>query len=147
WVMVSPNLASLAATGDGFVQIAADRWMSRRDVQRTVLHEIDGHVLPRLAGERAALGIFGVGTAWGSGDQEGRALALERRMGFLEPGRRRELALRHVAARSVEAGADFTSTARFLLDQGAPLEDALRIAARVHRGGGLGREAVYLPAL
>jgi hypothetical protein len=24
--------------------------------------------------------------------------------------------------------------------------DALRITARVHRGGGLGREAVYLPA-
>jgi hypothetical protein len=47
----------------------------------------------------------------------------------------------------VEARADFVDTARLLLDRGADLDDALRIAARVHRGGGLGREAVYLPAL
>src|SRR5689334_5211195 len=80
-VMVSPNLASLAATGDGFVQIVADRRMSRRDVERTVLHEIEGHVMPRLAGQRAAIGIFGLGTAHGSDDQEGRALALERTRG------------------------------------------------------------------
>ena len=39
------------------------------------------------------------------------------------------------------------TTTRLLLDRGAPLADALRIAARVHRGGGLAREAVYLPAL
>jgi hypothetical protein len=146
-VLVSPNLASLAATGDGFVQIVADRGMSRQDVERTVLHEIEGHVLPRLAGARAALGIFGIGTARGSDDQEGRALFMERKMGFLDHGRRSELARRHIAARAVEASADFSSTARLLLDRGAALADALRVAARAHRGGGLGREAVYLPAL
>lgn len=146
-VMVSQNLASLAATGDGFVQVAAGRPMSRRDVERTVLHEIQGHVLPRLAGARAPIGIFGLGTARGSDDQEGRALSLERRRGFFDQGRRREIALRHAAARAVEQRSDFPCTVRLLLDRGAPLRDALRITARVHRGGGLGREAVYLPAL
>jgi hypothetical protein len=146
-VLISANLASLAATGDGFVQIVAARSMSRRDVERTVLHEIEGHVLPRLAGAQASIGIFGIGTARGSDDQEGRALALEREKGFLDHGRRVELALRHVAARAVEASADFPSTVRLLLDRGAALADALRLAARVHRGGGLAREAVYLPAL
>lgn len=146
-VLVSRNLASLAATGEGFVQIVAERVLSRTDVERTVLHEIEGHVLPRQASITAPIGIFALGTARGSDDQEGRALSRERAAGFLDHGRRREIALRHEAARSVAARADFVATARLLLDHGAPLADALRIAARVHRGGGLGREAVYLPAL
>jgi hypothetical protein len=146
-VLVSRNLASLAATGEGFVQIVAERALSPRDVERTVLHEIEGHVLPRHVSNSAAIGIFALGTARGSDDQEGRALARERAAGFLDHGRRREIALRHQAARSVGAGADFVATTRLLLDHGAVLADALRIAARVHRGGGLAREVVYLPAL
>jgi hypothetical protein len=146
-VVVRDNLASLAATGDGFVQVVAGRRLTQRDVERTVLHEMAGHVEPRVVASSARLGIFSVGTARGSDDQEGRALALERAAGFLDHGRRREIALRHVAARSIEGRADFVGTARLLLDRGAPLDVALRIAARAHRGGGLGREAVYLPAL
>jgi hypothetical protein len=146
-VVVKQNLASLAATGDGFVQIIAGRLLSQRDVERTVLHEIEGHAEPRVAAGNVALGIFALGTARGADDQEGRALHLERLHGFLDHGRRRELALRHVAARSVEARADFADTVRLLTRHGAPLEAALRVAARVHRGGGLGREAVYVPAL
>lgn len=145
-VVVNANLASLAATGDRTVHVAAGRQMSPRDVERTVLHEIEGHVLPRLRGERAELGIFAVGTAWGSDDQEGRAIAIERSNGYLDHARRRELALRHGAAREVEKGSDFTSTTKTLLGEGAPLGAALRIAARAHRGGGLARECVYLPA-
>jgi len=146
-VIVRRDIASLAATGDGFVQVIADRGLSRQDVERTVMHEIEGHVIPRLASARAPLGIFALGTAFGSDDQEGRALALERERGFLEQGRRREIALRHTAARAVESGLDFPTTARLLETHGAPISDALRIAARVHRGGGLAREVVYLPAL
>jgi hypothetical protein len=146
-VIVKDNLASLAATGDGFVQVVKGRPLSRRDVERTVLHEIAGHVEPRVVASSARLGIFAVGTARGADDQEGRALCLERAAGFLDRGRRREIALRHLAARAVEAQADFVTTARLLRGRGAPLDVALRIAARAHRGGGLGREAVYLPAL
>ncbi len=146
-VVVKENLASLAATGDGFVQVVAGRMLTRRDVERTVLHEIVGHVEPGLRAASTGLGIFAIGTAHGSDDQEGRALALERSGGFLDLGRRREIALRHVAARSLEARADLVETVRLLLGRGAPLDTALRIAARAHRGGGLGREVVYLPAL
>ncbi len=91
--------------------------------------------------------LFDLGSAFGSDDQEGRALLIEERAALLSLGRRRELALRHLAARSVEARASFVDTARLLIGRGAGLEDALRIAARAHRGGGLGREAAYLPAL
>lgn len=142
------EIAPLAATGDGTIQVAARRRLRPEDVERTVLHEIEGHAAPAARGASMPLGIFAFGTARGSDDQEGRALWLERAAGFLGASRRRELGLRHVAARSVERGADFVETARLVLASGAPgVGDALRIAARVHRGGGLGREAVYLPAL
>ena len=146
-VVVLRDLASIAATGEGVIQVVAGRPLSTRDVERTVLHEIEGHAIPRARGAVAPLGLFAVGTARGGDDQEGRALHLERAAGFLDGPRRRELALRHVAARAVERAADFVETARLLLAHGPPIGDALRIAARAHRGGGLGREAVYLPAL
>ncbi|MDC0747119.1 tyrosine/phenylalanine carboxypeptidase domain-containing protein [Polyangium mundeleinium] len=146
-VVVVRDLSSLAATGEGVVQVAAGRAMTRADVERTVLHEIEGHVLPRCRAAGMSLGIFVIGTQNGADDQEGRALWLERRAGALVGGRRYELAFRHVAARKLEAGADFVEAARLLLSYGASLPDALRITARVYRGGGLGREVVYLPAL
>lgn len=146
-VVIVRDLAPLAATGDGFVQVAAGRSITVRDVARTVLHEIEGHAAPSQRAKALSLSIFAVGTAWGSDDQEGRALALERRAGFLDAGRRRELALRHLAARAVEQGADIAEAARLVVDLGADVPVALRIAARVCRGGGLAREAVYMPAL
>jgi hypothetical protein len=88
-----------------------------------------------------------VGTAGGADDQEGRALAIEAAAGFLDAARRRELALRHLAGRSVEQGAELPDTVRLLLGRGVSVSVAVRIAARVHRGGGLAREVVYLPAL
>lgn len=145
-VLVLHDLAPLAATGEGVIQIAAKKSLSARDVERTVLHEIEGHAAPSERARLSPLSIFAAGTANGSDDQEGRALSLERAAGFLDGGRRRELALRHKAARSVEAGASVVDSVRLLLDFGAPIPDALRIAARVHRGGGLAREAVYIPA-
>ncbi|MCC6556072.1 MAG: DUF1704 domain-containing protein [Polyangiaceae bacterium] len=142
------DIAPLAAIGDGVIQVAAGRMVTREDVERTVLHEIEGHAAPAARAARLRPGIFAFATARGSDDQEGRALGIERAAGFLVGARRRELSLRHVAARSVEGGADFVETARLVLARGAPgVRDALRIAARVHRGGGLGREVVYLPAL
>jgi hypothetical protein len=145
-VIVARDSSALAATGDAFVQIAAGRMMTIADVERTVLHEIEGHVLPRCHANAQRLGIFALGTQFGVDDQEGRALCIERHAGHLEIVRRRELAFRHTAARLLEEDADFVEAARALLHLGAQLSDALRITARVFRGGGLGREIVYVPA-
>ena len=145
-VMVARSLAPLAAIGDGVVQIAPSRVVHHEDVERTVLHEIDGHALPALRAEQAPIALFALGTARGSDTQEGWALVLEERAGFLGPRRRRELALRHVAARSAHSGRSFAVAVEDLLGFEAPLPVALRICARAFRGGGLGREASYLPA-
>jgi len=145
-VLVSDRLSALAATGSGVILVAKGRRLRHEDVERTVLHELEGHALPRERGLSRALGLFHIGTAGGSDDQEGRALGLEKTHGFLRGARRVELARRHRACRSVEAGADFGATVRGLTDVETPLGVALRIAARAHRGGGLGREVVYLPS-
>ncbi|MBI4955846.1 MAG: DUF1704 domain-containing protein [Myxococcales bacterium] len=145
-VVAVEGLAALAATGPGVVFVERGRWLSRRATERTVVHELRGHVAPRERALAAPLGLFGCGTARGSDDQEGRALALEQAAGWLDAVRRSELALRHRAARHMEEGATFVDTVQRLAGTGAPLAARLRVAARAHRGGGLGRERVYLPA-
>lgn len=145
-VVVQPGLASLAAMAEDVVVIAEGRKVRPSDAARTVLHEIEAHALPRLRANDERLGIFVFGTAGGLDDQEGRALVLERQAGFFRPSRLRELGFRHLAASATLEGASFVEVVRMLRERSAPLRTAVRIAARVQRGGGLAREIVYLPA-
>ncbi len=136
-VLAVHDLASLAATGREVILVAKGVDMRTDDIERTVLHEIEGHALPRSR----ARGLFDVSSARGSDDQEGRAIALEEDAGMLGAGRKRELSRRHIAAMTVRAGADFVQTVRTL---DTDVASAIRIAARAHRGGGLAREVAYL---
>ncbi|MEB2312744.1 MAG: DUF1704 domain-containing protein [Sorangiineae bacterium] len=146
-VEVSRELASLAATGADVVLVRAGARLGPRAVRRIVLHEVVGHAEPRHRARSAPLGLFRFGAAGGADDEEGRALLLERRAELLDAGRRAELGRRHLAALSVREGASFSETVELLRARGAPLTPALALSARVHRGGGLARELVYLPAL
>jgi Domain of unknown function (DUF1704) len=141
------NQAAAASVGDGFVGVRAGLWHSRDTVTRIVLHEIEGHVRPRVLAQREALGLFRVGAAKSSDDEEGRALLLERGAGVLEGARRRELARRHLAARAVRSGASFQEIVKQLLGLGQDITSAVEAACRALRGGGLAREYVYLVSL
>lgn len=146
------GMASLAATGDGIVVVAAHRRLSHRAAERTALHEVHGHVLPRVRAARQSLSIFSIGTARGIDEQEGLALLLEERAGYLRGARARELGARHSCVMAMRSGASFVEAMKLLReDLGLDLEMALRVAERAYRGGdgvhaGLGREVVYLPA-
>lgn len=150
-VVVHPALMALAATGERQILVAAGRPVGRADVERTVMHEIEGHALPRVNARRH-MPLLQFGTARGVDDQEGVALQLEARHGFHGAARRRELAGRHLAALSMRDGASFHDTVVALTTRwGFDAEQALRIAIRAFRGGrgdgpGLGRERVYLEA-
>lgn len=146
-VVVVRGIAPLAAAGDGVVQIAAGRRIGVEDVERTVAHEIEGHLVPACTAAGHPLGIFAIGTRHGSDDQEGRALLVERRLGHLGPLRRRTLALRHVAARAARARRAFAAVVEEVHAAGAFPREAVRLAARAVRGSNLGRESVYLPAM
>ena len=149
-VLVSPSLAPLAATGQRVVLVAAGRTVARVDVERTVLHELEGHVRPRVRASILSPGLFAVGSARGADDQEGLALLYEERHGFLVGARRRELALRHRAVLAMDDGATFVETVQALVSRDhAPLGRAVAAASRAFRGSagetaGLGRERVYL---
>ncbi len=150
-VVVHPSLASLAATGEHTIYVAADRHTTASVTHRTALHETLAHALPRWRARNQPLGVFSFGTARGQDDQEGYALALEHAHHVMDSTRRRELGARHLAVRAMRQGASFHDVVTTIreLDHGAPA--AVVIAERVFRGGtatreGLGREAIYLSA-
>jgi hypothetical protein len=153
-VVFDAALASAAATGDGIVLIRPDALHLPSCARRIALHEVHGHAAPRIRARSESLGLFAVGTAQGTDDEEGRALLIEDRHGLLDDGRKRELGIRHAAALAARAGADWVELTRRVLAFGdtkrpasAEVRAALRVVARVLRGGGLAREVVYLPAL
>lgn len=151
-VVVQPSLSALAATGERHILIASGRMISREDVDRTVMHEIEAHAIPRTRAAQARLAIFQIGTARGIDDQEGLALVLEERGNYLSPRRKRELAARHLAVEAMDGGASFADTLSALVkEHGLPVNEGVLVAERAFRGGdgtspGLGRERIYLEA-
>jgi hypothetical protein len=146
-VLARADLATLAATADGVIFVRRRTAHTAEEAARIVVHEIEGHALPRVRARGEALGLFALGSAGGSDDQEGRALWLEERAGAFDDRRQALLGRRHAAARALRRGASFVETVELLIELGTELDAAFDLAARVHRGGGLGREIVYLPAL
>ena len=150
-VETSASLLSRAATGERTIWVSRGKLLTAEDARRTVLHEIEGHAMPRArAASRAA--IFSIGTARGADDQEGFALLAEERAAMMGPGRRRELGARHWAVERMSEGADFAGVARDLVrEHGLSPENALDVTERAFRGSdgrgpGLGRERVYIGA-
>jgi len=151
-VVVQPSLSALAATGERHILVAAGRPTTRDDVERTVMHEIEAHAIPRHRASQARLAIFQIGTARGIDDQEGFALVLEQRGGYLSPRRKRELAARHLAVEAMDGGATFEDAVTALVkEHGLRPQEAVLVGERAFRGGdglspGLGRERIYLEA-
>jgi hypothetical protein len=141
-----PDQLAIAATGHGVVAVRPGVLLSADAASRIALHEIVGHALPRMRSRHAPWSLLRAGTAGSVEAEEGRALLVEARAGHLDQGRKRELSFRHLAALGVRRGAELDETFRELVVRGADAAEAVEIAVRVHRGGGLGREVVYLPA-
>jgi hypothetical protein len=137
------GLVSLAAVANGVVRVRAGARLSEKAARRIALHEVEGHVRPRVNAQLLG-GVFSAGSARASQDEEGRAILLEERAGLLDAERRRELARRYLAVESLRDGAEFWDTVTLLGQRGAALAAAVELASRVHRGGGLGRESIYL---
>jgi hypothetical protein len=145
-IEIRPRQLAVAATGEGIVAVRPSVMLSREASERVAIHELHAHALPRARATSARVGLLRAGTARSSEHEEGRALLIEERRGYFRAERLHELALRHRAALSVRDGATPEETVRLLTGLGAPLEQALDLSLRVHRGGGLARELVYLPA-
>ncbi|MDX2051842.1 MAG: DUF1704 domain-containing protein [Polyangiaceae bacterium] len=145
-MVFSRELASLAAVGEQVVAVRAGAMLTRSVAERVVVHEIVGHALPRQRAQESGIPLLTFGSAGGFEDQEGRALWLEATHGFLDAERRQELGARHLAVNELRKGADWVEIVRHLGEKGLSARRRVEVACRVFRGGGWGREEVYLPA-
>lgn len=111
-------------------------------------HEIGTHILTYGNGKHQPFKLFYAGMAGYDPLQEGLAVLAEYIVGGLTTARLRILAIRVLAVQSVCEGADFIETYR-MLSQDYDFNDksAFNISTRVHRGGGLTKDAAYLKGL
>jgi hypothetical protein len=143
-VKVEPNLTAGAATGDRTVYLA-DRHFGPREALRLAVHEVLGHLTSAANGRTQPLRILEWGTGFAFADQEGVALSVEAAFGLLDRGRLRSLAGRVLATDSMHDGASFGETAMLLYrEHGFAAAEAIGIAERAHRGGGVARDCGYL---
>ncbi len=144
-VVVSELMLVTAAVGKDSVFLRPSVWLEAREAERIAVHEVRGHLLPRVLSYHASEPILRSGCAGSDEDQEGYALFLEAKTGLMSPSRRRALAIRHLAASLVRAGADLVTGVRALMMRGCSPREAVPALMRAMRGGGLCRELVYIP--
>lgn len=131
----------------GRLLVGARSRFPRARVEALLQHEVGTHVLTFLNGQSQRLQLLGHGLADYDGTQEGLAVLAEHLVGGMSKPRLRLLAGRVFAAHAIEDGASFIETFRLLLRYGFGQQAAFTITARVYRGGGLTKDAVYLRGL
>jgi len=108
-------------------------------------HEVSTHLLTYINGAAQGLSIFRSGLAKYEGIQEGLGVFAEWAVGGLSFTRLRLIAARVVAVDAMQRGSEFMETYRLLRrDFGFSIAGAFGIATRVHRSGGLAKDAIYL---
>ncbi len=113
-----------------------------------IQHEIGTHLVTYYNGSAQRLHHLGSGLAGYEALQEGLAVLAEYLVGGLSPARLRLIAARVIAVRSLIGGAGFVDTYRELTDRlGFGARAAFLVAMRVHRSGGLTKDAIYLRGL
>ena len=111
-------------------------------------HEVGVHLLTYFNGQEQGLRLLRSGLAGYEEMQEGLAVFAEYAVGGLTPLRLRLLAARVLACEAMLAGADFVETYKLLSDRcGLTSRGAFHAAMRVHRSGGLAKDAIYLRGL
>ena len=125
--------------------LVASRWtFPRSRVDALLQHEVGTHLLTYLNGQAQKLQQLSVGLADYDRTQEGLAVLAEYLSGGMSRPRMRWLAGRVFAVRAMVDGATFIEAFRLLLRYGFAQQTAFSIVARVFRGGGLTKDAVYL---
>lgn len=136
--------AGLMVSGRKLLISTATR-MRRGRLDGLLQHEVSIHLLTYINGNGQGLKIFRSGLAGYEGIQEGLGVFAECAVGALTPVRLRLLAARVVAVEAMIEGADFIEVFRLLREEhGFGARGAFNIAERVHRSGGLSKDAIYL---
>ena len=147
-VQIRDDIYSGLMVSRGNLLIGHKARVSARQAVALVHHEIGTHALTYHNGRSHPFRQLADGLPGYDELQEGLAVFSEYLAGGLTPSRLGLLAARVIAAHLVEEGASFIDTFRVLHQQfGATQRTAFTVCARVHRGGGLTKDAVYLRGL
>jgi uncharacterized protein (TIGR02421 family) len=142
-VEVRSDVSGLMVTGTRLLVGAASTMPAAR-LDALLSHEVSTHLLTCLNGGAQGLSIFQSGLAKYEGIQEGLGVFAEWAVGGLSAARMRLLAARVVAVDAMQQGAGFLDTYRILRRElGFSIAGAFGIATRVHRSGGLAKDAIY----
>ncbi len=146
-VVVRKDLPAGLMVSHGRLLIGAGFRVPRSRVDALLQHEVGTHVLTYANGRAQPFQQLSVGLDGYDALQEGLAVLAEHLVGGLPGSRLRLLAGRVLAAASVEDGADFVETFALLTAKGFEHRVAFGVTMRVHRAGGLIKDAVYLRGL
>ena len=147
-VEIRPGVAAGLMVSKGVLYVSEHLRLPRERAGALLSHEIGTHLVTWFNGVAQPLRIFASGLAGYDALQEGIAVLSEYLVGGLTPSRARVLAGRVLAVKSLVDGADFTETFDLLHGQlGFGRRAAFIVALRVHRGGGLTKDAAYLQGL
>ena len=147
-VELCADIASGLLVSGGRLLVHRDARFARSRVDALLQHEVGTHLLTLCNGRAQKLRLLACGLPGHETLQEGLAVLAEHLAGGLSRPRLRLLAARVVACHGLGAGAGFVDTFRELVDDcGYPPREAFDVAVRVHRGGGLTKDACYLRGL
>ena len=146
-VIITDEVSGLICS-QGNLLVGASVHVPNNRVEALIQHEIGTHILTRINGKQQPFQLLAGGLNGYDEFQEGLAVLAEYLVGQLNIARLRLLAGRVVAAHHICGGATFIDTFQFLVDEyGFEAFTAFRITARIYRGGGLVKDAIYLRGL
>ena len=145
-VEVRDDIASLMVSAGRLLVGSGLRFPSAR-VDALLQHEIGTHVVTWHNGRAQRFRLLASGLPGYDELQEGLGVFAEWVVGGLDPVRLRMLAARVLAVRLLLDGAALPDAHRYLRDVGLSARGAFLVAARVWRGGGFVKDAVYLRGL
>ncbi|ARS37063.1 flavohemoglobin expression-modulating QEGLA motif protein [Pontibacter actiniarum] len=132
----------------GRLNVGTDAKIPRHRAQALIQHEVGTHILTYFNGKAQPLHQLYVGSPGYEELQEGLAVLSEWLVGGLDQERMRILAARVVSVYHLTKGCSFVDNFRRLKDAyHFDDETAWDVTMRVHRGGGLTKDAVYLRGL
>lgn len=147
-IEVRDDVTAGLMVSQGVLCVSRNLSVARNRVVPLLHHEIGTHVLTWFNGGRQPLRQLASGLAGYDPLQEGIAVLAEHLVGGLTRGRMRVLAGRVLGVRALLDGATFVETYR-TLTRGYHFRPraAFIITLRVHRGGGITKDAAYLRGL
>lgn len=149
-IEVSDHIASkaLVINSEQKVVIKKGVRFNKRFTKGLIEHEIGVHMVTTMNAIEQPLKIFSIGLPVNTLTQEGLAILSEYYSDSINLDRLRELGLRVLAVRYMTSGKPFSETFNILVEKYKMEPDnAYYLAARVYRGGGFTKDALYLKGL